>query len=253
MNGVYISLNQGWTQYEAKYGIRFGRDEIKKNAKRFRSLLRSTLYDFSFEPINLNAENTLGKGYELGHICGLYYPQDDIPEDDYLVNDLRNLIGVYREIKGLVGKDILDLNLLHDSDGDDEAEPTPKEKLEINKNFVGLESPEEIRKVLERLEAEMQNIEPRRRKRIASAIARNKKVSDLIKREARYICSICNCQGFEKENGELYAEAHHIEELSKTLKDIPSNIMCVCPTCHRVIHYGNKKSFATRENLRINF
>jgi len=251
MKGIYLSLNQGWTQYEIKFGISNGREEIKKSADIFRSILRSNLYDFSFEPINLNTNNILGIGYELGHIYGVFYPTDNIPDDGILIDDLRNLIGVYREVKGIVGKNVFDLKLVYDLDeNDEEVEPTPKEKLEINKKFVDLETEEDINNALAKLELELQNKDPKTRRRMATAIARNKKVSDLIKKKAKYICSICGRIGFVKKNGGLYAEAHHKEELAISLKDIPSNVICVCPTCHRVIHYGNNESYNKRLNLK---
>lgn len=39
----------------------------------------------------------------MGHICGRFYPRNKIPDDNELINDLRNLIGVYRELVGIVG------------------------------------------------------------------------------------------------------------------------------------------------------
>jgi hypothetical protein len=47
-----------------------------------------------------------------------------------------------------------------------------------------------------------------------------------------------------------FAEAHHIFELAVTRIDHPSQMMCVCPTCHRVIHYGNDESLKHRESLK---
>ena len=43
---------------------------------------------------------------------------------------------------------------------------------------------------------------------------------------------------FPKGNGGLYAEVHHVEELGVGGLDAPSNMLCVCLTCHRRIHYG---------------
>ena len=54
-------------------------------------------------------------------------------------------------------------------------------------------------------------------------------------------CKICNELGFKKENGERYAEVHHIQELAKSGFDIPSNIICICPRCHRILHYGSSE------------
>lgn len=105
---VYLSLNQGWTQYVEKFGQKEGKKRIWDNTRKAQQLLRST-EGFSFEPISLNAKEKLGKGYELGNICSIVYEKDSLPEDPVLVNDLRNLMGVYRELKGLVGFSILSI------------------------------------------------------------------------------------------------------------------------------------------------
>jgi len=103
MSGVYLSLNQGWTFFENNYKGENPLEKIKTVADNFRKILNSTLSDFSDENINLASSIKLAKGYEAGHICGKFYPSDKIPDDIELVNDLRNLIGVYRELIGVVG------------------------------------------------------------------------------------------------------------------------------------------------------
>ncbi|MEY7998655.1 DUF3578 domain-containing protein [Clostridium sp. Mt-5] len=103
MSGVYISLNQGWTYFKNKYGVKDGRKKIKLISNAWKNILSSTLSDFSFEPINLKGiskNSDLAEGYELGHICGKFYESRKIPNDSELINDLRNLLGVYRELKG---------------------------------------------------------------------------------------------------------------------------------------------------------
>jgi len=115
MSGVYLSLNQGWTQYEREYGTKEGRIEIKKNATVSKKLLKSD-QGFSYSPIDLKATKSLGKGYELGNICSVYYDANAIPPEEDLINDIRNLIGVYRELKGRVGSDIIDIKGQLDED-----------------------------------------------------------------------------------------------------------------------------------------
>jgi hypothetical protein len=113
MNGVYLSLNQGWTQYEKKFGNNqpLARKAIIKKTKELQSVLESS-YDFPKAPIDLHAKNNLGRGYELGHICGKYYPKESLPDDIHLIDDLRNLVGVYRELKGKTNrKPILDFEI----------------------------------------------------------------------------------------------------------------------------------------------
>lgn len=49
--------------------------------------------------------------------------------------------------------------------------------------------------------------------------------------------------------GEQYMEAHHLVPISRSPDmggewslDIPSNILCLCPTCHRAFHHGSKET-----------
>jgi hypothetical protein len=102
MSGMYISLNQGWTYFRDQYGIKQGRREIAALSKYWKQILSSTLDDFSFDEIDLRIKkgSVLANGYELGHICGKFYSRDTLPSSDTLADDLRNLIGVFRELKG---------------------------------------------------------------------------------------------------------------------------------------------------------
>jgi hypothetical protein len=108
MQSVYLSLNQGWTQYEDRYPLNEARETISQNAKKGQRILRST-QGFSFDPIELNATQTLGKGYELGNILSKYYPIAQPPSDSAFMNDLHYMIGIYRELKGVVGDNILEI------------------------------------------------------------------------------------------------------------------------------------------------
>ena len=82
--------------------------------------------------------------------------------------------------------------------------------------------------------------EPKERVRFVRSITRNRKLARLVKMREGYRCQICGFEGFEQPSGELFAEAHHVEELAAGGSDVPSNILCVCPTCHRRIHYGSR-------------
>lgn len=78
---------------------------------------------------------------------------------------------------------------------------------------------------------------------------------------SNYECNIDSChQTFFCKNGKRYMEAHHLvplqkQELFKTSLDVDANIVCLCPLCHRKLHYGKdireelKKLFDTRKEL----
>ncbi len=103
MSGVYLSLNQGWTYFKEKYGLKEGKLNIQKVSNSWKKILTSTLSEFSFEPIDLKCKEKrtdLPFGYELGHICGKYYDVNAIPDNQVILEDLRNMMSIYRELKG---------------------------------------------------------------------------------------------------------------------------------------------------------
>ena len=69
-----------------------------------------------------------------------------------------------------------------------------------------------------------------------------------IKQLYRYKCQICTEQikkvgwsaslSIQEEFEFLTADAHHVDPLELNGVDAPSNIICVCPNCHRKLHTG---------------
>ncbi len=76
---------------------------------------------------------------------------------------------------------------------------------------------------------------------VTRQIQRPSALSAAIKEKYDYTCRICGYSGFRKKGGGMYAEVHHMIELSNlaplTLQSW--NLLVVCPTCHKKLHYGN--------------
>ena len=129
----------------------------------------------------------------------------------------------------------------------------PDPTKEDEKEFLESRSPiskENLKEELKKIEDEYKNKPPEERVKIGKILCRNPKIAYLIKERAKYNCEICGCFPFKQKNGNWYAEAHHILELSKSKIDLPSNMICVCPTCHRVIHYGTDEELEKRKKLK---
>ena len=227
MSGFYLSLNQGWTQYERKYGTKKGRLEITKNAKFSKNLLKSD-QGFNYSPINLNASKSLGKGYELGNICSIYYDTKEIPAEKDLVNDLRNLIGVYRELKGLVGDEILDIKAQIDED-------TFQEEIQKG-NRKELETGPIQKKI-------------KKNKSNSSSYTRNQDISFTAIDNASFKCENNNVHNtfISAKTKNPFFEAHHLipmefyDDFNYSI-DIPENIISLCPNCHRAFHNSIEKT-----------
>lgn len=66
-------------------------------------------------------------------------------------------------------------------------------------------------------------------------------------------CRICRSEGFKKKDGRLYAETHHMIELNKQAPNTLQswNILVVCPTCHKKLHYAQVRTDFLNPGWRI--
>lgn len=103
MTGVYLSLNQAWTPFGRQGSAAIGRENIHRVSERIWDLLRRrrdvpaglrTSIDLACSGRNDN----LARGYEQGHICGLYYAAGSLPDETRLVEDLKDMLRVYASL-----------------------------------------------------------------------------------------------------------------------------------------------------------
>lgn len=85
---------------------------------------------------------------------------------------------------------------------------------------------------------------------LSKTLERNPHYAKLVKERASYVCEVCGIKGFETRNGGYYAEAHHLDELAKSRIDDPGRMICVCPTCHRVLHHGTDLEIEKRRAMK---
>lgn len=103
---VYLSLNQGWEFYQTTFK-KNAKEECEKEAKKWKEILEKNIkkYNFNTEKINLIVKETkksirLAKGYEYGNICSkLYDLENNTNNETTLLNDLKNLIKIYKILK----------------------------------------------------------------------------------------------------------------------------------------------------------
>jgi hypothetical protein len=127
--------------------------------------------------------------------------------------------------------------------GSNFAHATEKEDNLIDKEAKTAKSEQEILRSYLQINDQIAHFgekEALKKAKIVESFVRNKVFSDYVKKRAEYRCEICGVEGFLMANGGRYAEAHHKEELAIRGWDHPDNMICVCPTCHREIHFGAK-------------
>jgi len=135
-------------------------------------------------------------------------------------------------------------------DPSDVSEPTEDDEIAFTKRVPEPRTPDEAINIINTISKDLLSKPAKEQIRTAKIIVRNTKFSRLVKEKARYVCEICGQKPFTQKNGLFYAEAHHKLELAKTKIDNPNEMICVCPMCHKVIHYGTEQALESRKQLK---
>ncbi len=73
------------------------------------------------------------------------------------------------------------------------------------------------------------------------AYVRDLKLRDKIIRRANGVCEYCGLQGFLQEGGGRYLEGHHVIHLKNQGPDSLTNLIALCASDHREVHFGTVK------------
>jgi hypothetical protein len=81
---------------------------------------------------------------------------------------------------------------------------------------------------------------PELRRFLAARYERPSRVTKFVKNRLGATCQLCGYVGFLMPNGNRYCEVHHVFHLAKRLPGSlgPNQLIVVCATCHRKLHYG---------------
>lgn len=108
--GVYLSLNQGFTYYKNEYKGENPKEKIDKVSKywiaKLNLIRKNNKYGFTTDAIDLKgiAKTDMPEGYELGNIYSKYYSKEDLIniEEENLLNDLDHLKMVFAELRTML-------------------------------------------------------------------------------------------------------------------------------------------------------
>ncbi|WIV19091.1 DUF3578 domain-containing protein [Paenibacillus polygoni] len=131
MKAVYLTLAQG-VKNPPKDGYTKKYEYLKKKTDEIRNLipLEGLHKD---ENIFLTDRSGLGRDYQVSTVAYIKYERDDLPEDDELIQDLRNLVSNYNQYVDIV------LHSREELTSDKEPNPvtlTVKEQLEQVKRYI---------------------------------------------------------------------------------------------------------------------
>jgi len=237
MQHLNLGLAVGWSQFENEYGIKDARQKIQAVGKYYARALNSKPDGFEEGLVSLGAENTLGKGYEIGSVFSKKYSVVDL-SDEVFFSDLQKLLVSYQELKGIVGSSILNLDI--DTAIFDQSVSTFRKKVATASFSTNTE--ESLKDLIEEANGSL----PEFRTVLKREIVRNRKFADFVKERAKHVCEVCGKQPFIQKNGKPYAEADHINPLGGATRgtDSPDNMRCLCAQCHAVITHGSPEEIA---------
>lgn len=239
MEGCWLSLNQGFTQYKDA----FGRDDLARRQARVGAKVLAGMVDvpsgFTLGSIDLGATTALGKGYESGAILSRFYGASQPLPDSEFGHDFLQLFEAYDKLVAKAGEN--PILLLPDAE-----EPFQAAVAEIAKRMT---QPPEVPsgKLPPRGSHLSKSRKHWRRDPFMAAAA-------LV--NANYQCELdkSHTTFLSRATNQNFVEAHHLVPMAHQPNyqyslDVPENIVALCPTCHRKIHHGlssERKKMATR-------
>lgn len=269
MSGVYLSLNQGWTYFKNKYGTSNAKQKIIETSKIVRNHLFPLPDKFNLYTIDLLVSGPLGKGYELGHICGCYYDAINLPNTKKLITDLKDLLYEYEKVKKLISNrtfdEFNDFILLSSNNmfldiSEEDIKFTLKTEEIVNNNSKAIEIiPKEI------IDKPVNAPNPILKSNGSRIWPRNATIAANSLIHSNYSCSFNTAHSSftSSKTNKPYMEVHHLIPLSeqdnfKVSLDVEANIVSLCSNCHNCIHYGiaeeklvilNKLFFSRKDRL----
>jgi len=234
-NSVVLSLALGWTQFDDAFPKKEASRRIVNAVKNCRSALTDKLDKFNTAAIALDVQKALGKGYELGHICSKVYHKNQIPTDDVLSSDLREMLQAYDDLKAFIGKkDVIEslVEIQKKSVLEEDAKDSTFQQMiqTSGKPVVLADGP------IERGQASQSKGFVR--------WTRTPEIARQVCEEKSYVCEVGAHPTFvSRASNKPYVEAHHLipvgyQDEFKYSLDVPENILILCPLCHRVFHHS---------------
>ncbi len=91
--------------------------------------------------------------------------------------------------------------------------------------------------------------QPMRVSTATTRFVRNSEFVRLVKSRANGTCECCGGRTFQNSFGEWFLEVHHKTWLSEGGRDEPSNMIALCPNCHRREHFGLDRMYGLQSDL----
>jgi 5-methylcytosine-specific restriction protein A len=226
MSSCYLSLNQGITAVERLYTKEFAWKKMREAARR--AVLNLERHpEALFGPVDLSSTGDLGRGYEAAAIESFRYLRTDLPNDQIFFSDFDHLLHSYETLISRYGTDLYSLF----SVSEDEFQQVALEKAAA----------------LSRVQSdETGGVEVSLATKLGSrGFVRSPTVAACAIRAANFSCEIdpAHWSFTSRAKKQRYVEAHHLIPISQQAGfpyslDVIANVVSLCATCHRLLHYG---------------
>lgn len=226
MSSCFLSLNQGITAVERLYTQKFAWKKMREAADR-------AAFEIERHPlaildrIDMKATGDLAKGYSHAAIESFYYSRLDLPDNPTFFEHFDHLIDNYERLIRKFGGDLF--RLFEISEGEFQQVALAKAAMQDGASDE-LENGPEID-----LSVMLGTMGGVRSPRVAATALRN----------ANFECEIdpTHWTFTSRARSQKYVEAHHLIPISQQPKfvhslDIVANVVSLCATCHRLLHYG---------------
>ncbi|MCC2954682.1 DUF3578 domain-containing protein [Massilia sp. IC2-477] len=225
MSKCFLSLNQGITAVEKRYTKSFAWKKMEEAATRALSYLE-VAPDVWKGKIPLASTGDLGRAYEAAAIASYEYLRTDPPSDAVFFENLTYLLKHYERLFSLFGKNLHSLF----SVSEEEFQNVVLEKA------AQLTTSEHVKNIV----SAPLFVNPLSNKYVRSPV-----VAAAAIQAAQFSCEIdaTHWTFLSRARKKRYVEAHHLIPISQQSHfqaslDVVANIVSLCATCHRLLHYG---------------
>lgn len=231
MSCCYLSLNQGITAIEKLYTKTFALKKMRESASVAVSHLDSDPEAYR-GPIQLRSTRDLGKAYEEAAILSFRYLRTELPTEKVFFQHLDHLMGQYERLYKLFGRKLNSLFTV----SEDEFQQVVLEKAGQPGELIG-----SMPKSDDGHEGGILQL-------TINKYTRSPAVAAEAIRTAQFCCEIdaTHKTFISRAKKNPYVEAHHLIPISQQRRfesslDVLANIVALCATCHRMLHYGVEK------------
>ncbi|MES3021328.1 MAG: DUF3578 domain-containing protein [Pseudomonadota bacterium] len=234
MSLASLSLNQGYTAFQLRYGYpKLAYEKLRGCARAAADRIIAKPIGFSEGPMHLHSDGDLARGYEAGSILYKNYLYDSVPTDDEIQSDVLELMAAYLNLSREAPTSLIDLDIeVSEADFGEAIEHIVNSKHTSPKTVGPQPCP------------------PQSARTNSPKYVRSTRVAAAGLAMSNFSCAFSSDIDSHKSfisarTGYMYLELHHLIPFSQQSNfnyslDVEENIVALCPNCHRMLHLGTK-------------